>query len=158
MNQPWIYMCSPSWTPLPPPAPSHPSGSSQCTSPKHLSHASNLNWRSVSHLIMYMFRCCFLRSSHPRLLPQSSESVQHFTIIPCSFCDISVWSILRVNLLLDWCHSLFVLLRQSHDFQQTKVSLWVWFMLNLSSLLLTVGWTPALLCITALLLNIASDR
>ena len=33
MNQPWVYMCSPSWTPLPPPSPSHPSGSSQCTSP-----------------------------------------------------------------------------------------------------------------------------
>ena len=34
MNQPWMYMCSPSWTPLPPPSPSHPSGSSQCTSPE----------------------------------------------------------------------------------------------------------------------------
>ena len=42
MNQPWIYMCSPSRSPLPPPSPSHPSGSSQCTSPEHLSHASNL--------------------------------------------------------------------------------------------------------------------
>ena len=31
MNQPWVYMCSPSWTPLPPPSPSHPSGSSQGT-------------------------------------------------------------------------------------------------------------------------------
>ena len=31
-----------------PPSPSHPSGSSQCTSPKHLSHASNLDWWSVS--------------------------------------------------------------------------------------------------------------
>ena len=30
-----VYMCFPSWTPLPPPSPSHPSGSSQCTSPKH---------------------------------------------------------------------------------------------------------------------------
>ena len=35
MNPPWVYMCSPSWTPLPPPSPSYPSGSSQCTSPKH---------------------------------------------------------------------------------------------------------------------------
>ena len=35
MNQPWVYMCSPSWTPLPPLSPSHPSGSSQCTSPEH---------------------------------------------------------------------------------------------------------------------------
>ena len=29
----WIQL--PSWTPLPPPSPYHPSGSSQCTSPKH---------------------------------------------------------------------------------------------------------------------------
>ena len=35
MNQPWVYMCSPSWTPLPPPSPSHPSGSSSCTSPEY---------------------------------------------------------------------------------------------------------------------------
>ena len=28
-------MCSPSWTLLPPPSPYHPSGSSECTSPKH---------------------------------------------------------------------------------------------------------------------------
>ena len=35
----WIcHRCiqsAPSWTPLPPPCPSHPSGSSQCTSPEH---------------------------------------------------------------------------------------------------------------------------
>ena len=35
MNQSWVYMCSPSWSPLPPPSPSHPSGSSQCTSPEY---------------------------------------------------------------------------------------------------------------------------
>ena len=35
MNPPWVYMCSPSWTPLPLPSPSHPSGSSLCTSPEH---------------------------------------------------------------------------------------------------------------------------
>ena len=28
-------MCSPSWTPFPPPSPSHLSGLSQCTSPEH---------------------------------------------------------------------------------------------------------------------------
>ena len=44
MNQPRIYMCSPSRSPLPPPSPSHPSGPSQCTSPEHPSHASNLGW------------------------------------------------------------------------------------------------------------------
>ena len=35
MNPPWVYTCSQSWTSLPPPSPYHPSGSSQCTSPKH---------------------------------------------------------------------------------------------------------------------------
>ena len=37
MNQSWVYMCSPSWNPsrFPPPSPSHPSGSFQCTSPEH---------------------------------------------------------------------------------------------------------------------------
>ena len=35
MNPPQVYMCSPSWTLLPPPSSYHPSGSSQCTSPKH---------------------------------------------------------------------------------------------------------------------------
>ena len=30
-----VYMSPPSWTPLPPPYPSHSSGSSQCTSPEH---------------------------------------------------------------------------------------------------------------------------
>ena len=35
MHPPQVYTCSPSWTPLPPPSPYHPSGSLQCTSPKH---------------------------------------------------------------------------------------------------------------------------
>ena len=30
--------------PLPPPSPPNPSGSSQCTCPEHLSHASSLGW------------------------------------------------------------------------------------------------------------------
>ena len=35
MNLTQVYMCFPSWTLIPPPSPYHPSGSSQCTSPKH---------------------------------------------------------------------------------------------------------------------------
>ena len=35
LDPPWVYMCPPSWTPHPSPSASHPSGSSQCTSPEH---------------------------------------------------------------------------------------------------------------------------
>ena len=35
MNLPQVYTCSPTLNPFPPPSPYHPSGSSQCTSPKH---------------------------------------------------------------------------------------------------------------------------
>ena len=45
---PWIYMCFPSRSPLPPPSPPDPSRSSQCTRSERLSHASNLGWWSVS--------------------------------------------------------------------------------------------------------------
>ena len=72
-NQPWVYMCSPSWSPshLPPhPIPQgHPSAPALST----LSHASNLDWKSISYMIIYMFQCYSLKSSHPCLLPQSPK-------------------------------------------------------------------------------------
>ena len=77
-NQSWVYMCSPSWTPshlLPHPIPQgHPSAPALST----LSHASNLDWRSVSHMIIYMFQYYSLKSSHPRLLPQSPKYCSMF--------------------------------------------------------------------------------
>ena len=48
MKQPWVYMCFPSQSPLPPPSPPVPSRFSQCTRSERLSHASNLGWWSVS--------------------------------------------------------------------------------------------------------------
>ena len=66
-------MCSSSPSLLPPPSPSHPSGSSQGTSPEHFSHASNLGWWSVSPLVVYLFQCYSLRTSHPLLLPESKS-------------------------------------------------------------------------------------
>ena len=73
MTQPWISMGSPSRYPLPPPSPPDSSGSSQCTTPEHLSHASNLGWCSVSPLIVYLFQWCSLSTFHPCLLPQSPK-------------------------------------------------------------------------------------
>ena len=73
----WIshgYTCVPHPDPpfhLPPhPIPQgHPSAPALST----LSHASNLDWRSISHMIIYMFQCYSLKSSHPRLLPESKN-------------------------------------------------------------------------------------
>ena len=47
----------------------HPSAPALST----LSHASNLDWRAVSHMVIYMFQCYSLKSSHPHLLPQSPK-------------------------------------------------------------------------------------
>ena len=55
---------------LPHPIPQgHPSAPGLST----LSHASNLDWRSISYMIIYMFQCYSLKSSHPHLLPWSPK-------------------------------------------------------------------------------------
>ena len=67
MNPPQVYLCSPSWTLLPPPSPYHPSGSSQCTSSKH--PVSCIKPGLVTHFIhdIYMFQCHSPKSPHPSL-------------------------------------------------------------------------------------------
>ena len=61
--------------PHPDPLPASPSTQALWVFPVHqpwaLVYASNLGWWSVSFLIVYLFRWCFLWTSHPRLLPQS---------------------------------------------------------------------------------------
>ena len=54
----------------------HPSAPALST----LSHASNLDWQSVSYMIIYMFQFYSLRSSHPRLLPQSPKTVLYICV------------------------------------------------------------------------------
>ena len=49
-------------------------------------HASNLDWRLISYMILYMFQCHSPKSSHPLPLPQSPKD--------CSVClhRLSIWS------------------------------------------------------------------
>ena len=61
--------------PLPLPSPYHPSGSSQCTSPKHPVSCIEPDWRFVSYMISYMFQCHSPKSSHPLPLPQFYTSM-----------------------------------------------------------------------------------
>ena len=65
----------------------HPSAPALST----LSHASNLDWWSSSHMIIYMFQHYSLKSSHPRLPPQSPKDC---SIHLCLFCCLTLGSLL----------------------------------------------------------------
>jgi len=71
MNPPQVYPCSPSWTLHPPPSPPLPLGRPSAPAPSIQCRASNLDWRLISYMILYMFQCYFPKSPHPLPLPQS---------------------------------------------------------------------------------------
>ena len=50
-----------------------PLGHPTAPAPSTLYHASNLDWRFISHMIIYMFQCHSPISSHPCSLPQSPK-------------------------------------------------------------------------------------
>ena len=109
MNQPWVYMFPhpepPSHLPPHPIPQGHPSAPALST----MSHASNLDWRSISHMVLYIFQCYSLRSSHPCLLPQSPKVC---SLHLCLFCCLTYRVIVTVFLIpyicvsiLYWCFS-----------------------------------------------------
>ena len=65
-------MCPPILRPLPPPS-SIPLDYLRAPALSALLHASNLHWSSILHMIIYMFQCYSLKSSHPCLLPHSPK-------------------------------------------------------------------------------------
>ena len=64
-----IHMSPLSCTHLPSSPASHPFRWSQSTGLSSLHHAANSHWLSILHMVMYMFQCYSLKSSHP-LLPE----------------------------------------------------------------------------------------
>ena len=86
MNPSRVYICSPSWTPSQLPPHPIPLGHLSAPASSTLSHASNLGWPSVSHMIIYIFQCHSPKSSHPRPLPQSPKDCP---IHPCLFCCLT---------------------------------------------------------------------
>ena len=77
------------------PHPEPPSHLSPCTiplghpsapAPSILYPASNLDWRLVSYMIIYMFQCHSPKSSHPLPLPQSPKDC---SIHLCLFCCLA---------------------------------------------------------------------
>ena len=93
MNLPQVYMCSPSWTLHPPPTPYHPSGSSQCTSPKH----------PVSCIEPGLSQFVWIPFSHPSVfipLSSSSLSLLHSTF-PLSLLIFELELFLRHFMICD---------------------------------------------------------
>ena len=65
MNLPWVYTCSPSWTPTPSHLPPRtiPLVRPNASAPSILYPASNLDWQFISYMILYMFQCHSPKSS-----------------------------------------------------------------------------------------------
>ena len=86
---------------LHPEPPSHlpphtiPLGHPSAPAPSILYHASNLDWRFISHMILYMFQCHSSKSSHPRPLPQSLKDC---FIHLCLFCCLTYRVIVTIFL------------------------------------------------------------
>ena len=72
-----------------------PQGCPSALALRALSHASNLDWRSSSHMIIYMLQCYSLKSSHPRLLPQSPKVC---SLHLCLFCCLTYRVIITIFL------------------------------------------------------------
>ena len=75
----------------------HPSAPALST----LFHASNLDWWSISHMILYMFQCYSLKSSHARLLPQSPKVC---SLHLCLFCCLAYRVIIIIFLNFIYMH------------------------------------------------------
>ena len=95
MNPPRVYLCSPSWTPLPPPSPYHPSGSSQCSGPKH--PVSCIEPGLVIHFLYDITHISMPFSQIIQSSPSPTES-KDCSIHLCVFCSLAYRVIITVFL------------------------------------------------------------
>ena len=95
MNPPQVYTCSPSWTPLPPRSPYHPSGSSQCTSPEHPVSCIEPGQAICFTYDIIHVSMPFSQITHPCPLPQSPKDC---SIHLCLFCCLAYRVIVTIFL------------------------------------------------------------
>ena len=80
-----MYTCVPPILKLPPTSLPNPTplGCPRALALVALLHASSLHWSSILHLVICMFQCNSLKSSHPHLPPQSPKVC---SLHLCPFC------------------------------------------------------------------------
>ena len=74
VNPPQVYTCSQSWTPSHLPPHTIPLGHPSAPAPSILYPESNLDWRFVSYMILYMFQCHSPKSSPTQQSPRIVSS------------------------------------------------------------------------------------
>ena len=90
MNQPWVHIMFPCPEPPSHPAPHPiPLGCPRAPALSALLHVSNLQWSSILHMVIYMFKCYSLIASHPRLLPHSPKVCSYICV---SFAALHIGS------------------------------------------------------------------
>ena len=107
----------------------HPSAAALST----LSHVSNLGWRSVSHLIIYMFQCYSLRSSHLTFSHRVQKSVLYicvsFSVLHIGLSLPSFWIPYICISILYWCLSFWLtslcIMGSSFNGWTLKILYWV---------------------------------
>ena len=67
-----------------------------------LFHASNLDWSSISHMVIYMFQCYSLKSCHLRLLPQSPKVCSLYLCLFCCLVYRVVVTIFLNSIYMHW--------------------------------------------------------
>ena len=84
MNPPQMYPCFQSEPPSHLPPHTIPLGHASAPAPSILYPASNLDWRFISNMILYMFQCHSPKSSPPLPLPQSPKDCsKHLSLFCC---------------------------------------------------------------------------
>ena len=83
-----------------------PLGHPGAPAPSFLYPASNLDWRFVSYMILYMFQCHSPKSSHPLPLPQSPKDC---SIHLCLFCCLTYRVVVTIFLNSIYMHQYTVL-------------------------------------------------
>ena len=109
MNWPQVCMCPPHPSPPSHLPPHHiPLGCPRAPALGPLLHASNLHWSFYLHMVIYMFQCYFLKTSHPWLIPLSPKVCSlHLCLLCCPACrSVTIFLIHIYALVYSICLSL----------------------------------------------------